>query len=237
MAHCSRRGDEMLVGDLSHMHVYEQGGSAQASEVTWRLAVLAVVPSDELLACVFLSVGTAGWCPLHHLEHPAGRNVWSGWDGVQNPPRLPKNSLHSLTPRMFGEHAQHSGRLCAAANVPAGGVWNMKFYIVVLGWNLYVFAYKYCPLTSSGHLTQTQNLKFQTQHLHSVQLREVVCNLCNWSIKKHFYRTSCDIVHVRHCYPIQEINFFCTAYKSYIILALIQNRKPCLVILMWHSGT
>lgn len=34
MAHCSRRGDEMLVGDLSHMHVYEQGGSAQVSEAT-----------------------------------------------------------------------------------------------------------------------------------------------------------------------------------------------------------
>lgn len=34
MAHCNRRGDEMLVGDLSHMHVYEQGGSAQVSQVT-----------------------------------------------------------------------------------------------------------------------------------------------------------------------------------------------------------
>lgn len=34
MVHCSRRGDEMLVGDLSHMHVYEQGGSAQVNKAT-----------------------------------------------------------------------------------------------------------------------------------------------------------------------------------------------------------
>ena len=31
MVHCKERGDEMIVGDLSHLHIYEQGGSAQVS--------------------------------------------------------------------------------------------------------------------------------------------------------------------------------------------------------------
>lgn len=31
MAHCRERDDEMIVGDLSHMHVFTQGGSAQVS--------------------------------------------------------------------------------------------------------------------------------------------------------------------------------------------------------------
>lgn len=29
MVHCRERGDEMLLGDLSHIYIYEQGGSAQ----------------------------------------------------------------------------------------------------------------------------------------------------------------------------------------------------------------
>nr|XP_046232918.1 probable low-specificity L-threonine aldolase 2 [Scatophagus argus] len=33
MVHCRERGDEMLAGDLSHMHIYEQGGSAQVAGV------------------------------------------------------------------------------------------------------------------------------------------------------------------------------------------------------------
>ncbi|KAL6475407.1 hypothetical protein MHYP_G00164470 [Metynnis hypsauchen] len=33
MVHCRERGDEMIVGDLSHLHVYEQGGSAQLAGV------------------------------------------------------------------------------------------------------------------------------------------------------------------------------------------------------------
>ncbi|XP_018588213.2 probable low-specificity L-threonine aldolase 2 [Scleropages formosus] len=33
MVHCSERGDEMIVGDLAHLHVYEQGGSAQLAGV------------------------------------------------------------------------------------------------------------------------------------------------------------------------------------------------------------
>ncbi|XP_073691273.1 uncharacterized protein [Garra rufa] len=33
MAHCRERGDEMIVGDLSHIHIYEQGGSAQLAGV------------------------------------------------------------------------------------------------------------------------------------------------------------------------------------------------------------
>lgn len=31
MVHCRERGDEMIVGDMSHVHVYEQGGCAQVS--------------------------------------------------------------------------------------------------------------------------------------------------------------------------------------------------------------
>ncbi|TRY53905.1 hypothetical protein DNTS_033669 [Danionella cerebrum] len=31
MVHCKERGDEMIVGDLSHIHIYEQGGSAQVN--------------------------------------------------------------------------------------------------------------------------------------------------------------------------------------------------------------
>lgn len=31
MVHCKERGDEIIVGDLSHLHIYEQGGSAQVS--------------------------------------------------------------------------------------------------------------------------------------------------------------------------------------------------------------
>lgn len=31
MVHCRERGDEIIVGDLSHLHIYEQGGSAQVS--------------------------------------------------------------------------------------------------------------------------------------------------------------------------------------------------------------
>ncbi|KAK2876244.1 hypothetical protein Q8A67_020340 [Cirrhinus molitorella] len=33
MVHCRERGDEMIVGDLSHIHVYEQGSSAQLAGV------------------------------------------------------------------------------------------------------------------------------------------------------------------------------------------------------------
>ncbi|XP_028845614.1 threonine aldolase 1 [Denticeps clupeoides] len=33
MVHCRQRGDEMIVGDLSHLHIYEQGGSAQLAGV------------------------------------------------------------------------------------------------------------------------------------------------------------------------------------------------------------
>uniref|UniRef100_A0A8C3AV21 Threonine aldolase 1 n=1 Tax=Cyclopterus lumpus TaxID=8103 RepID=A0A8C3AV21_CYCLU len=33
MVHCRERGDEMIVGDLSHLHIYEQGGSAQIAGV------------------------------------------------------------------------------------------------------------------------------------------------------------------------------------------------------------
>ncbi|KAF4104455.1 uncharacterized protein LOC131520289 isoform X2 [Onychostoma macrolepis] len=33
MVHCRERGDEMIVGDLSHIYVYEQGGSAQLAGV------------------------------------------------------------------------------------------------------------------------------------------------------------------------------------------------------------
>ncbi|XP_071763958.2 threonine aldolase 1 [Centroberyx gerrardi] len=33
MVHCRERGDEMIVGDVSHLHIYEQGGSAQLAGV------------------------------------------------------------------------------------------------------------------------------------------------------------------------------------------------------------
>uniref|UniRef100_A0A3Q0QW17 Threonine aldolase 1 n=1 Tax=Amphilophus citrinellus TaxID=61819 RepID=A0A3Q0QW17_AMPCI len=33
MAHCRERDDEIIVGDLSHLHIYEQGGSAQLAGV------------------------------------------------------------------------------------------------------------------------------------------------------------------------------------------------------------
>ncbi|XP_056285937.1 threonine aldolase 1 isoform X2 [Pseudoliparis swirei] len=33
MVHCRERDDEMIVGDLSHIHIYEQGGSAQIAGV------------------------------------------------------------------------------------------------------------------------------------------------------------------------------------------------------------
>lgn len=33
MVHCRERGDEIIVGDLSHMHIYEQGGCAQLAGV------------------------------------------------------------------------------------------------------------------------------------------------------------------------------------------------------------
>ncbi|XP_047465052.1 threonine aldolase 1 isoform X2 [Mugil cephalus] len=33
MVHCRERGDEMIVGDLSHLHIYEQGGSAQLAGI------------------------------------------------------------------------------------------------------------------------------------------------------------------------------------------------------------
>nr|XP_043870245.1 probable low-specificity L-threonine aldolase 2 [Solea senegalensis] len=33
MVHCPERGDEMIVGDLSHLHIYEQGGSANLAGV------------------------------------------------------------------------------------------------------------------------------------------------------------------------------------------------------------
>ncbi|XP_061564110.1 uncharacterized protein LOC133419114 [Cololabis saira] len=33
MVHCRNRGDDMIVGDLSHLHIYEQGGSAEVAGV------------------------------------------------------------------------------------------------------------------------------------------------------------------------------------------------------------
>lgn len=35
MVHCRERGDEIIVGDLSHIHIYEQGGCAQVSALPY----------------------------------------------------------------------------------------------------------------------------------------------------------------------------------------------------------
>ena len=53
MVHCRERGDEMIVGDLSHLHIYEQGGSAHVS----------VPPPVDRALCTSVLVCSVCLCP------------------------------------------------------------------------------------------------------------------------------------------------------------------------------
>lgn len=70
MAHCRERGDEMLVGDLSHMHVFEQGGSAQVSASPERSTSLSSITLNLMCVFVCLLEQLAGVYPnvLHTLS-------------------------------------------------------------------------------------------------------------------------------------------------------------------------
>lgn len=52
MVHCRERGDEMIVGDLSHVHIYEQGGSAQVSAPPGALSLCPHRPPHSVCVCV-----------------------------------------------------------------------------------------------------------------------------------------------------------------------------------------
>jgi threonine aldolase len=45
LAHCWGRGNEVLLGDQSHIHIYEQGGIAQVRSNT----CFKIIPLSELL--------------------------------------------------------------------------------------------------------------------------------------------------------------------------------------------
>lgn len=85
MVHCRERGDEMIVGDLSHLHIYEQGGSAQVSEQQDLHSVLLLLFLHNLLiqfvvfkwknsvcVCVFLLTQLAGIHSTTVTTHPDG---------------------------------------------------------------------------------------------------------------------------------------------------------------------
>lgn len=72
MVHCRERGDEIIVGDLSHLHIYEQGGSAQVSG-SQALCTSFLITRSEFN--VYLCVDTAGWCTRYHGDHPPRWNV------------------------------------------------------------------------------------------------------------------------------------------------------------------
>lgn len=86
MVHCRERGDEMIVGDLSHLHIYEQGGSAQVSEAP-ASSIGSALTLQQL--SVYLCVDTAGRCPRHHGDHARQRDVRLGAAGVKDTTRLP----------------------------------------------------------------------------------------------------------------------------------------------------
>lgn len=122
MAHCRERGDEMLVGDLSHMHVFEQGGSAQVSASPESCTSSSSITQNLMCMCVF-------FCLLEQLAGVHSTTLHTLSDGtfnlderVKDPPRLPKVLQHSVAPHMFGEHAQHTGRTRASSVLPAGGL-------------------------------------------------------------------------------------------------------------------
>ena len=71
MVHCRERSDEMIVGDLSHMHIYEQGGSAQVRSTCTSSA--ASCASATLSAMTSVDAGRR--CPLRHGNNPARRNL------------------------------------------------------------------------------------------------------------------------------------------------------------------
>lgn len=121
MVHCRERGDEVIVGDLSHLHIYEQGGSAQVSvpqqlHLWWGFFV-----TRQECVCI-CCVDTAGWRALHHGDHAPRWDVWPGAAGVKDTPRLPRPPLPTITARMCGKHAQHSRWTCATSGFSAGGV-------------------------------------------------------------------------------------------------------------------
>lgn len=61
MVHCRERGDEMIVGDLSHLHIYEQGGSAQVSVPQQQTPVVTYKSVFSLLRmCVCVLTQLAG---------------------------------------------------------------------------------------------------------------------------------------------------------------------------------
>lgn len=68
MVHCRERGDEMIVGDLSHLHIYEQGGSAQVSELHSQQKTKKKSYFGQM--CVYCN-DAAGGSPLHHSHHPS----------------------------------------------------------------------------------------------------------------------------------------------------------------------
>ena len=39
MAHCRERDSEIIVGDLSHMHLFAQGGTAQVSRAVLKKSI------------------------------------------------------------------------------------------------------------------------------------------------------------------------------------------------------
>ncbi|XP_009305089.1 threonine aldolase 1 isoform X1 [Danio rerio] len=100
MVHCRERGDEMIAGDLSHIHIYEQGGSAQLRSVAdqFGLAVhmdgarvmnaavaLGVQPSAILQHCHSVSV-----CLSKGLGAPVGSMLGGSKDFIQRAVRVRK---------------------------------------------------------------------------------------------------------------------------------------------------
>lgn len=80
MVHCRERGDEVIVGDLSHLHIYEQGGSAQVS-VPQQLHLWWGFFCNKTRVCVYLLCWYS-WLactPPRWPRSPMGRLTWSSW--------------------------------------------------------------------------------------------------------------------------------------------------------------
>lgn len=116
MVHCRERGDEMIVGDLSHIHIYEQGGSAQ---VEWKWA------SNPFLQASFIDITRVFFSVLTQLAGVHATTVTNLPDGTFDIEQLESKIRHGYP----DPHYPRSRLICVenTHNIQGGRVLPLQF--------------------------------------------------------------------------------------------------------------
>ncbi|XP_068610575.1 uncharacterized protein [Brachionichthys hirsutus] len=78
MVHCRERDDEVILGDLSHIQIYEQGGTAQVSGPAGPLRLVARPPQCNQGVCVCVCVCVCVWTQLAGVHTTTVNNLADG---------------------------------------------------------------------------------------------------------------------------------------------------------------